>query len=420
MDRTVTWASLEAGDLAEPADRARWLEERLVGLDLAPVIDELVMVGGAPAEQEDASAEAARSWLGADTSAVLEQGLGCLPVRKLDELFRRPGLLAGMQELVLIEGGPFWDGRVRASADTSRLAAEHCRGLVRKLGLGSGQEDVAARSAANTVFGRGRRQPIVALHGERLAGPRGMLKSMLWVAPFAAAAAALAIVASGLREPWRPAEPAPREADHALIVKAVVQDPEAVPDAVQPAGDVGWPGHPWEAMATSMPVRKSPATQVDGKAQAAVRLDEWARGSRAWVQRLDKAADMTPAQVRAAVARARGAVTAVESLADSGVAGLDSGKATRLRETCRQAVFDLDRLQEAMQVTAPHHGVTEAKQSIVRTLGEVERLLGGDAAIVVGPASQGVEADGQSPRQDSSPAGDGPRTPHEEQSRPLP
>lgn len=131
-----SWAALEAGDAA-PAARARWLERALVGLDLPVVIMELAAIAGDPAGLPEVPPGSVRSWLGSDATAVLQQGLDRLPRRKLDELFRRPGLLLGLQELALTEGGPYWNALVGQDAGLNVMAATHRDSVLASLGLGA-------------------------------------------------------------------------------------------------------------------------------------------------------------------------------------------------------------------------------------------------------------------------------------------
>lgn len=128
-----SWTTLEVGG-DEPGARARWLERAIVGLDLPAVITELAAIAGRPADLTEVPPESVRSWLGPDATAVLERGLGGLPRRKLDELFRRPGLLAGLQELAFTEGGPYWNGLVRQDDATNVVVAKHRNAVLGRLG----------------------------------------------------------------------------------------------------------------------------------------------------------------------------------------------------------------------------------------------------------------------------------------------
>jgi hypothetical protein len=61
------------------------------------------------APEESLAAEDAREWLGTDVAAVMEKGLGALDNSRLRQLLVRPALLPAIQELVLIEGGVYWN-----------------------------------------------------------------------------------------------------------------------------------------------------------------------------------------------------------------------------------------------------------------------------------------------------------------------
>ena len=87
---------------------------------------------------------------------------------------------------------------------------------------------------------------------------------------------------------------------------------------------------------------------------------------------------MSTAQVRAAAARARKAVTAIKSLATTEDSGIQEDMALRLEATCREVFAELDQLQADMgKEPAVDEEVTRAKQAIVRTLGEIEFILDG-------------------------------------------
>ncbi len=93
------------------AEKAAWLDRQLVSEDLAAIVDELSAIHGAA--DEDLSAEEGRAWLGQDAEKVLSFGLSGLSQGRLREVLRRPSLLLAIQEIVLLEGGSYWDRLVR-------------------------------------------------------------------------------------------------------------------------------------------------------------------------------------------------------------------------------------------------------------------------------------------------------------------
>jgi hypothetical protein len=100
----------------DPGELPAWLDRHLVGLDLAALVAELTAVHGrgqAPSLDEV---------LGSQRPAVLADGLAALPRPALRQLLRHPALLVGLQDLVLAEGGPYWEQLSGGSAALASLA----------------------------------------------------------------------------------------------------------------------------------------------------------------------------------------------------------------------------------------------------------------------------------------------------------
>ncbi len=91
-----------------PDQLAGWLEQHLVGLELAALVAELA------ARRESGPAPSLRALLGPYLPEVLGGGLGVLPAQLLRELCCHPRALLELQKLVLSEGGVYW-GRVSAT-----------------------------------------------------------------------------------------------------------------------------------------------------------------------------------------------------------------------------------------------------------------------------------------------------------------
>jgi hypothetical protein len=99
-------------DMPEAAEeQAAWLDRHLVSDDLAAIVDELSVIHDRP--KEDVAAEEGRAWLGPDREKVLSVGVAGLSRDRFRELLRRPALLIAIQEIVLLEGGSYWDRLVR-------------------------------------------------------------------------------------------------------------------------------------------------------------------------------------------------------------------------------------------------------------------------------------------------------------------
>jgi hypothetical protein len=95
--------------LREGVEARPWLERHLVGPDLLDVVRELVAVHGDGAGVDATPLLDRRS-------DILERGLGVLTEDEIQGLFRCPSLLLQVQEWVLLDGGPYWDGVLSGSA----------------------------------------------------------------------------------------------------------------------------------------------------------------------------------------------------------------------------------------------------------------------------------------------------------------
>ncbi|NCA18022.1 MAG: hypothetical protein EBS90_13430 [Betaproteobacteria bacterium] len=93
------------------AKLGEWLDRALMSEGLARVVDELAVVH--QTADEAVSVEQARDWLGDSFSVVMERGLGELGHARLKELLKHPNLLPAIQELALIDGGPYWNRLMR-------------------------------------------------------------------------------------------------------------------------------------------------------------------------------------------------------------------------------------------------------------------------------------------------------------------
>src|SRR5271155_4211310 len=109
----------------DSAELPGWLEGQLLGFDLAALVAELEAIHG----ELGAKAIPLDRLLGTNRGAVLERGLSALPIETLHEFLRRPRQLLDLQELVLVEGGAYWQGLATETADSARLGAEGWRRL---------------------------------------------------------------------------------------------------------------------------------------------------------------------------------------------------------------------------------------------------------------------------------------------------
>ncbi|CAN5426455.1 hypothetical protein BH11PLA2_BH11PLA2_11630 [soil metagenome] len=94
----------------------RWLDEQLVGDRLGDLIAELAAANNSPP-----LTVSVRTLLGKYVSAVLERGLSALPAEAVQQLLRQPHHLFELQEMVMIEGGPYWAKLPRPNAFQERV-----------------------------------------------------------------------------------------------------------------------------------------------------------------------------------------------------------------------------------------------------------------------------------------------------------
>jgi hypothetical protein len=88
----------------ERTELAKTLERYLISPELDHLVGELTSLHG-----ETPSSVKLRKFLDDDLGNVLVLGLTSLPGKKLRQLLRYPALLIELHDLVLMEGGPYWD-----------------------------------------------------------------------------------------------------------------------------------------------------------------------------------------------------------------------------------------------------------------------------------------------------------------------
>jgi hypothetical protein len=142
-----------------PDDQARlpgWLEERLLGLDLAALVAELE-AAHPPAR---GAGTPLGDILGQNRGAVLEKGLSALPPARLRQLLRQPRLLLDLQELILVEGGENWRKTTREDRESRQLVERGWNRL--DAFLRSGSADVGTSGTAGSTIPWYRRSWVVA------------------------------------------------------------------------------------------------------------------------------------------------------------------------------------------------------------------------------------------------------------------
>ena len=176
----------------DPALLPGWLEEHLVGTDLAALVAELEAVHG---QRGGGSGFSLDQVLDGHRDDVLARGLKALPADRLRVLLCRPRLLLDLQELVLASGEPHW-------LDRPARAIEHAQAVER----GWGRLKASLRDQPVVAGGFPPSRPATATPG----APRTLL--LRWAATLATAAAVLlgvfaveqARIAREAQAPWPP------------------------------------------------------------------------------------------------------------------------------------------------------------------------------------------------------------------------
>jgi hypothetical protein len=117
----------------DPARLPDWLEQHLVGLDLGALVAELSVVRGTSTGPGAAQRVSPGQLLGRYRDAVLARGLSAAPLSLVQDLLRHPEALLELQQLVLAEGGVYWD-RLPRPAEADELVESGHRRLQPLLG----------------------------------------------------------------------------------------------------------------------------------------------------------------------------------------------------------------------------------------------------------------------------------------------
>ena len=90
-----------------PAHLSRWLDRAIVGGNLLSLVDELSVIHRAA--DDEVAVDQVREWLGDSYAAVMDRGLGAIDQSRLKHLLTHPNMLISLQELVLLDGGGYWN-----------------------------------------------------------------------------------------------------------------------------------------------------------------------------------------------------------------------------------------------------------------------------------------------------------------------
>ncbi len=106
--------------------RARWLEQHLIGVQLRELVSELSAVHSARKTSMTLD-----TLLAGARNHVLNFGLRPLPKDRIQALLRNPALLYELQDLVMIEGGAYWQNLTPDAKLTQRV--ERSLPIIKKL-----------------------------------------------------------------------------------------------------------------------------------------------------------------------------------------------------------------------------------------------------------------------------------------------
>jgi hypothetical protein len=165
-----------------PDDRSQWagwLELQLVGLALGKIVRQLVLLGANRKPEISL-----REWLGESKRTILTQGLSSISEQQLQVLIRNPSLLIQLQEMVLLEGGEFWE-KIPRTEEHLELAKESESKFLASLQVGT-PDDLRENPTGQT-------ENTNELNKVRTSTKQSKNNIALW-ATLAAVAAGLAIV----------------------------------------------------------------------------------------------------------------------------------------------------------------------------------------------------------------------------------
>ncbi len=154
--------SLFAMDMPEThTELVEWLEQHLVGLNLASLVAELTALHGRSEKSESLG-----DLLGSQIPDVIENGLTILDTKQVRSLIRHPSHLLDLQELVLAAGSQHWQKRMTDTVDDQfeRIADTGWRRVKLAIAAPDGmfeRDSSAAERALETVTGESSTQASV-------------------------------------------------------------------------------------------------------------------------------------------------------------------------------------------------------------------------------------------------------------------
>lgn len=107
----------------DEADFARWFDEQIVGDNIHELVAELAAVHDADPRLDPGAVAMAKAVVGDSLPQFLAGGTAALSSAQRRGLLTTPAILPAVQELVFIEGGPYWHDLIRQADPTPSFSA---------------------------------------------------------------------------------------------------------------------------------------------------------------------------------------------------------------------------------------------------------------------------------------------------------
>jgi len=128
-----------------------WLEQQIVGMSLYDLV-----VGLKAINLPSGARSTLQQLCGKQLPTIYKSGLGVLSTDQLPTLFKTPDLLLELQELVLVEGGAYWDS-VEQSAEDKLVVEKHVAKTIAAVGQEKSSVQIKPKSMLEQYW------PVLAL-----------------------------------------------------------------------------------------------------------------------------------------------------------------------------------------------------------------------------------------------------------------
>lgn len=146
---------------------ARWLEDRLTGLELRDLIVELESI------REDTGRQLSLAEVcGEDLPKALQSGLACLSEATLRSLLRYPETILKLQERILVDGGEYWS---TGTVPSSRRRTIDAGWIVLERAIAA----EPAQPTSDSAIDRPNRRRLISLAGAAIAAT--LLAGIVWI-----------------------------------------------------------------------------------------------------------------------------------------------------------------------------------------------------------------------------------------------